>query len=115
VKHKYLIIGAVSIIAIALSIFIISQIQVVHSNMVKRAEQDKIQETQVIDKVISQLKHEGYEVSGSITASSPFSMKICLSQLVSDDSEEEIKLVVRRIAKQNGFDIQSVTIASCDE
>lgn len=42
-------------------------------------------------------------------------MKIYLSQLVSDDSEEEIKLVVRRIVKQNGFDIKFVRIAYEDE
>jgi hypothetical protein len=50
-----------------------------------------------------------------VTSSSPFSMKIYLSQLVSDNSEKEIKLVVRQFVKQNGFDKHSVEIAYDDE
>lgn len=83
--------------------------------MIKQAQQDKIEETDIINKVSSQLIQDGYPVSGMVTSSSPFNMKIYLSQIVSDNSEKEIKLVVRRIAKQNGFDKHSVEIAYDDE
>jgi hypothetical protein len=42
-------------------------------------------------------------------------MKIILSQLGSDDIKEEIKLIVHRIATQNGVDIHSIRIVYDDK
>ncbi|RDW15883.1 hypothetical protein [Oceanobacillus chungangensis] len=63
-KNKYLIIGVSVVFIILLSVFTVHTIQIINSNMVEEAAQDKIMQTEIIEKIHKQL--DSYPISGIV-------------------------------------------------
>lgn len=110
-KLKNIIIGIGIVLVIASSLFVTLQIQIVNSNKGIQTVQNKIEETDIINKISSTLKKEGFQVSGMVTGAHPsLSLNIYFSQSMENNTKERIKHIVRSVAKSNGFDSPSINI-----
>jgi len=120
VKVKYLFISVGVLLVIVLAVFVVRGGQVMISNMALDSAQNKIEKTEIGDKINNQLKKEGYPVSGLVLglySLEDIDLKIATSMELKEDAKEEIKLIVHSLAKQNGFSPNafSITFASVAE
>lgn len=119
-KVKYLFISVGVLLVIVLAVFVVRGGQVMISNMALDSAQNKIEKTEIGDKINNQLKKEGYPVSGLVLglySLEDIDLKIATSMELKEDAKEEIKLIVHSLAKQNGFSPNafSITFASVAE
>lgn len=111
IKIKYLIIGVSIVLITLLSVFTVHTIQIINSNMVGNAAQDKIMQTEIIDKISNQL--DGYPISGIVlahTSLEDIDIKFSTELELKGDTKEEIEQIVYGVVRQNGFKPDSFDI-----